>query len=99
MRLLPALQRRLAEPARQVAALGRTLEIMSYKNTLKRGYAVVHGPDGLVTQRAVAETLSAMEIEFADGKLSVGQDGAPQAPKPKPKPKKSNPEDSQGSLF
>ncbi len=98
-RLLPALQRRLRDPSRQVAALGRTLEIMSYKNTLKRGFAVVHGPDGLVTQKAVAETLSAMEIEFADGKLAVGEGTAPQAPKPKPKPKKSNPEDPQGSLF
>lgn len=99
-RLIPALTRKLNDPSRQLAALGRTLEIMSYKNTLKRGFAVVHGPDGLVTNRERAETLSAMEIEFADGKLAIGVGEDPVAtPKPKAKPKKPKSEDSQGSLF
>ncbi|MHA1128461.1 MAG: exodeoxyribonuclease VII large subunit, partial [Alphaproteobacteria bacterium] len=41
-RLTPALSRNIADPKRQLTALARTLETLSYRKTLERGYAVVH---------------------------------------------------------
>ncbi len=93
-RLTPALSRRMAEPQRQLTALARTLDTLSYRSTLERGYAVIHGPDGVITRKANAT--AEMQIEFADGKLPVSQQkGAPKVTPPK-KPKSDDP---QGSLF
>ena len=66
------------------------------------------GMDAVVTTAARAAEASDLQIQFADGKMSVGEGGAPvppapAAPKPapklkaKPKPKPDTPE--QGSLF
>ncbi|KRS12324.1 exodeoxyribonuclease VII large subunit [Roseovarius atlanticus] len=91
----------------RLAAQDRLRETLGYKATLARGYAVVRGDGALVTTKDAAQAASALEIEFADGKLSVGggdaaasppQSGGPEPkPKPAPKAKKSPPE--QGSLF
>ena len=83
----------------RLVALDRTFQTLGYRETLKRGYAVVRGDGAVVTTKVAAEAAEALEIEFADGKLSL--DGAPTSgPKPaakKAKPKPPPPE--QGSLF
>ncbi|MEP1356198.1 MAG: exodeoxyribonuclease VII large subunit [Tateyamaria sp.] len=71
-------------------AMDRLRETLSYKATLARGYAVVRGGGEIVTTRATAETATALEIEFADGRLKLGGTTQPKA--------KSKPPE-QGSLF
>lgn len=76
----------------QIAALERLRETLSYKATLARGYAVVRGDGAVVTGAKAAQKAQDLEIEFADGKVSLGAKPAP-ARKPKDPPK------DQGSLF
>ncbi len=94
----------------RLASLDRMRETLSYNATLQRGYAVVRGDGQLVKTSAEASAASALEIEFADGRLSVGAGGAvapsatpqsaPEKPKPAPKPRsKKTPPPEQGSLF
>lgn len=91
----------------RLASLDRMRETLSYTATLQRGYAVVRGDGQLVKTSAEASAASALEIEFADGRLTVGAGGevttppaAPQKPKPTPKPKvKKAPPPEQGNLF
>ncbi len=71
-------------------AMDRLRETLSYKATLARGYAVVRGGGEIVTTRAAAETATALEIEFVDGRLKLGGTTQPKA--------KSKPPE-QGSLF
>ena len=79
----------------RIDALDRLRETLGYKATLQRGYAVVRGDGALVTTRDAAVAAKALEIEFADGVLSVG--GTPVTPRKTPKPKA--PPKGQGSLF
>ena len=84
--------------------LDRMRQTLGYRETLKRGYAVVRGPEGVVTSAAQAGKQPGLEIEFADDRLAVipGGGGATASIKPKPaKParKKSEPPPDQGSLF
>ncbi|MDT8856051.1 exodeoxyribonuclease VII large subunit [Paracoccaceae bacterium Fryx2] len=66
----PAL--RLRGLAERLGALDRMRQTLGYAETLRRGYAVVRDGGALVTTRAAAEQAAALEIEFADGRLSVG---------------------------
>lgn len=75
--------------------LDRLRETLGYKATLERGYAVVRGDGDLVTRKGAAKKATSLEIEFADGRLSVGA-GAAKARAPG-KPAKDAPD--QGSLF
>jgi len=77
-------------------ALDRLRETLGYRATLERGYAVVRGDGALVTTRTAAAAAQALEIEFADGKLAVGDAPAPASRKPA-RPK--DPPEGQGSLF
>ncbi len=88
----------------RLAALERMRQTLGYTETLKRGYAVVRGDGDVVTTQGAASKAKALEIEFADGRLTLdGSGSAPvtTAPTPKParkaKPKKDAPD--QGSLF
>ncbi|WP_300583116.1 exodeoxyribonuclease VII large subunit [Marivita sp.] len=98
---LQALTRRLSSAGQaqvkdwrsRLTALDRLRETLGYKETLKRGYAVVRGDGAVVTTQKAAQAATALEIEFADGRMTVGAAGAKPATKSKPKP----PE--QGSLF
>ncbi len=92
-RLSDAGQRQLTNWQGQVEALDRLRETLGYKATLKRGYAVVRGDGDVVTSKKTAEKAEALEIEFADGRLTLGAKPAKAPAKSKPKP----PE--QGSLF
>ncbi|HSF92811.1 MAG TPA: exodeoxyribonuclease VII large subunit, partial [Paracoccaceae bacterium] len=77
-----------------------------YKNTLQRGYTVVRGGGKVLTDKAQAVGLEVLEIEFRDGRLSIGAGSAPPETQPEPaapakpgkKPKKTKPPE-QGSLF
>lgn len=79
----------------RIDALDRLRETLGYKATLRRGYAVVRGDGALVTTRDAAAAAKALEIEFADGVLGVGDTASPARKTPKPK----EPPKGQGSLF
>jgi exodeoxyribonuclease VII large subunit len=76
----------------RLAGLERLRETMSYKATLARGYAVVRGDGAVVTDTNSAKQAAALEIEFADGRMSVGEKTALRK-----KPVETPPE--QGSLL
>jgi exodeoxyribonuclease VII large subunit len=92
-RLSAAGQTQVRDWRTRLNALDRLRETLGYKETLKRGYAVVRGDGDVVTTRKAAKTAMALEIEFADGRLTVGASSPKTSAKSKPKP----PE--QGSLF
>jgi exodeoxyribonuclease VII large subunit len=85
---------RLAQLVDRLAALDRTRQTLGYRETLRRGFAVVHAGEGLLTSRAAAEARVPTEIEFHDGRLALG----PQSPTRQPPPRKPKGPD-QGSLF
>lgn len=99
-RLERSLPARLQAQRERLDRLDRMRQTLGYRETLKRGYAVVRGPDGVVTSQAKAAKQPGLEIEFSDGALAVipGGGGTSTSPaKPKAQKKKSGPE--QGSLF
>ncbi|PYE85831.1 exodeoxyribonuclease VII large subunit [Pseudoroseicyclus aestuarii] len=90
--------RRLSE---RLAALDRLRETLSHRATLERGFAVVRAGGTVVTDRASAAAAAELEIEFKDGRLTVGQGGggseppaapAPKAPRRKPASKPEQPD-------
>ncbi|MBY0352368.1 exodeoxyribonuclease VII large subunit [Tabrizicola sp.] len=90
-RVEAALRARLARLADRLEALDRTRVTLGYAETLKRGYVVVRGDGAVVTSKAGAERAAALEIEFRDGRLSLG---------PRPgKRAKGDGETGQGTLF
>ncbi len=101
-RLNAAQSSRILRQSDRLSATGRQLEILSYKATLSRGYAVVRDGDTLITSKGAAETATALSIEFADGTVTLGATGeaAPKATKQKPAtPKPPKTPGEQGSLF
>ena len=94
-RLVLAGETRTARDRSRLAALDRTHQTLGYRETLKRGYAVVRGDGEVVMTRAAAEQAAALEIEFSDGRLALDETARPAAKKAKPKP----PSPEQGSLF
>ena len=75
----------------RIEAADRLRETLGYRATLARGYAVIHGPDGVLTSLATAASASTLEIEFSDGRLKVGREPAREPGKPG--------DPGQGSLF
>jgi exodeoxyribonuclease VII large subunit len=71
-------------------ALDRMRQTLGYTETLKRGFAVVRAEGTVITTKAAAETAASLEIEFQDGRLTLG-------PRPPRKPRGGPP--AQGSLF
>ncbi|WP_425098915.1 exodeoxyribonuclease VII large subunit [Tropicibacter sp. S64] len=90
---------RIAQARQKLEAVDRLRETLGYRETLRRGYAVVRGDGALVTTREAAARASVFEIEFADGTLTVGGGADPERPKPKPAAKPKTPPPEQGSLF
>ncbi|WP_438956702.1 exodeoxyribonuclease VII large subunit [Cognatiyoonia sp.] len=80
-----------AERKARLTSLDRLRETLGYRETLKRGYAVVRGDGALVTSQAAAKTAKTLEIEFADGRMTVGGKAKSGGVKPSG--------DDQGSLF
>jgi exodeoxyribonuclease VII large subunit len=89
-------RQRLDRLTARLDSLDRLRQTLGYEATLQRGYAVVRGDGDVVTTSKAAKKASALEIQFADGRLSVGADASRPA-KPSTKPKKPAPE--QGNLF
>ena len=94
-----ALARRLAERMRgdqaaragRLKALERLHETLGYRETLRRGYAVVRGDGAVVTTREAARSARRLEVEFADGTLPLGS--------PARRPRGDPETEEQGSLF
>jgi len=55
----------------QLDALDRLRETLGYKETLRRGYAVVRGDGAVVSDTKAAKKVAALQIEFADGRVDV----------------------------
>lgn len=73
--------------------IDRLRETLGYKETLRRGFAVVRADGDIVTRKSKLTKGAAIEIEFADGTSKI----ASTSPKPVKKTKTSPPE--QGSLL
>lgn len=74
----------------RLEARDRLRQTLGHVETMKRGFAVVHGDGHLITSKAQAETAGALELEFHDGRLMLGTRPAKRAKGPPP---------GQGSLF
>ncbi len=92
-RLDRAPQDRLAQLVERLGALDRMRQTLGHGETLKRGFAVVRSGDAVLTSRAQAAGVGALEIEFHDGRLAVvagegtggaAGGGAPPAPAARP---------------
>ena len=104
-RMEAAMAKGLADPAIRLEGLERMRLTLGYTATLRRGYAVVRGDGHVVTSRAAAEAAAALEVEFADGRLTLGPRPS-QSPSPSPSQSSSPPRkpglggsSGQGSLF
>ncbi len=104
-RLSDAGQRQTRGWRQKIDAMDRLRETLSYKATLRRGYAVVRGDGAVVTGTEAARKARSLEIEFADGRITVGGPGAggdsgtppPSKAKSPARPAAKAPD--QGSLF
>jgi exodeoxyribonuclease VII large subunit len=70
-RLRPAIDATISRWRERLTATDRVRETLGYRATLDRGYAVVRGVDGPVTDVAHAQSAATLEIEFADGQVTV----------------------------
>lgn len=102
-RLSVAAQTQVERKATRLSALDRMRETLGYQETLRRGYAVVRGDGDVVTDVKGAKAAAALEIQFADGRLTVGRitvgDAAAKPAKPAKAAPKKPPPGGQGSLF
>ena len=68
----PVLVRRLAQSRDRAEALGRTLETLSYRRTLERGFVVVRDGDGhAVSKVKTLKSRQRVMLEFADTMISA----------------------------
>jgi exodeoxyribonuclease VII large subunit len=74
-------------------ALDRLRETLGYKETLRRGYAVVRDGDQLITTKSDASKATNLEIEFKDGRMPLARSATAT------KTKKPSSTDDQGTLF
>jgi exodeoxyribonuclease VII large subunit len=90
-RMDTATRQRFRQLADRLEALERTRASLGHAETLKRGFAIVRGDGAVVTTKGGAEGATVLEIEFQDGRLTLGgrprKGGGGQAPP------------GQGSLF
>lgn len=90
----------LSDAGSALQALARVLESVSYENVLKRGFAVVHGPEGLISRAARVAPGLALDIEFSDGHAAAVGAGGGTAPMSTKKPSRPPRNDGpQGSLL
>ncbi|GFE48752.1 exodeoxyribonuclease 7 large subunit [Roseobacter cerasinus] len=90
-RLADAGQRNITACRTRLEAAERLRRTLGYEATLERGFAVVRSEGAVVTDSKSANAASTLEIQFADGRVTVGGKSAPRKSAAKP------PE--QGSLF
>ncbi|SHL74080.1 Exodeoxyribonuclease VII large subunit [Paracoccus solventivorans] len=97
-RRLDALAPRLtAERRAALDSLDRLRQTLGHAETLRRGFAIVRGPEGqLITSAATAASAAALELEFHDGRVPA----RPAAEPPPARPARAKrPKPDQGSLF
>jgi exodeoxyribonuclease VII large subunit len=82
----------VAARRKRLDALDRLRETLGYKETLRRGYAVVRDGDQVVTTKSDASKAMHLEIEFKDGRMSLTRGAAAKA-------KKTSSANDQGTLF
>ena len=88
----------------RLSAVERMRQSLGYEATLTRGYAVVRDGEAVVATAKAAGKVQSLEIQFADGRIEVGNHTTPAPGRAKPKaaaktgPKTSN-EPEQGDLF
>ncbi|WP_293576769.1 exodeoxyribonuclease VII large subunit [Phaeobacter sp.] len=70
-RLVTAQGQRTQQARRALDASGRQLEILSYKATLDRGYAVVRRGSDVLTRAAQVGAGDQLTVEFADAAIAV----------------------------
>lgn len=92
-RLTDHANRDLADRKAKLTALDRLRLTLGYESTLQRGYAVIRNGDKVITTTKEAKSADALEIQFADGRITLDD-----TPKAAPKTKKPKPPE-QGSLF
>ena len=96
-RLEAAQTQRTAALRDRLDALDRLRLSFGHDQVLARGFVLVRDAAGhLVTARDIAATHATLDLEFADGRLTVLPGDAPATP-PKRKPARKKP--AQGSLF
>ena len=98
-RLSEAWTRRREQCSKELAGLGRLLESTSYRSTLARGYAVVHGPDGLITRGEAATPGLTVAVEFADGRVGATLIDPPSKTPKRRAAKAAKGDDPQGRLL
>ncbi|MEM7668976.1 MAG: exodeoxyribonuclease VII large subunit [Pseudomonadota bacterium] len=99
-RFAPALvQSRIQQASDRVDGMVRILGTLDYRQTLKRGFAVVRRDGSIIS--STADAGGAMEIQFADGHVTVQSNDGPAAKaKRTQRAKSQNPgPDGQGNLF
>lgn len=80
-RMTAAAARRIVPPRRDALdRLDRLRQTLGYTETLKRGYAVVRGPKGLIITAAEAAATPQFDIQFQDGKIAVRPEKSPSKP-------------------
>jgi len=91
---------RLAMARQQVDAAGRTLEALSYRSVLRRGFSVTRSENGgIIHHAADVSPGQPVQTELADGTFRSVVDGEALL-KPKPQPRRKNkPEDAGPGLF
>lgn len=98
-RLEAAPGQRLADLTRRLEQLDRTRASLGHDQTLKRGFAIVRAEGHVVTRLAALTAGAALEIQFHDGRVTLGATaGAPVKAPPPAKPPKGE-GGGQGSLF
>ena len=90
-------QQTVTDHRARLESLDRLRETLSYKATLERGYAVVRADGEIATRKTAVSGASVIELEFADGKVTVGSGSSVPSSAPKRTAKPKPPE--QGSLF
>jgi exodeoxyribonuclease VII large subunit len=97
VRIEPAMRALVRLRQERLSAQGQLLVSYSYEGVLRRGFALVRGPDDKPL-RAAADVAAGMtlDIQFSDGHVrAVAGEGARPKPSGKPKPAP----EGQGSLF
>jgi exodeoxyribonuclease VII large subunit len=73
-----ALHQALALRSQRMTGAAKLLASLSYKSVLQRGFAVVRDGKGAMLHSAAAvKPAQALEIEFADGRVTAREDGGP----------------------
>ncbi|MFC3174987.1 exodeoxyribonuclease VII large subunit [Novosphingobium bradum] len=94
------LLRRIDTARAHVDSLDRLRRQLDPRAPLRRGYALVTGPDGhVVGGKAIAAGLAEMTLEFHDGALLVSPAGAPRKPARPARPGAPAAGGPQGDLF